>query len=497
MPDKTPVLTAQDYAERDPEGCGVVGVYNHPNAARLCHLGLYAMQHRGQESAGIAAFDGTRVNLHKGQGLVSEVFNEKALAELPGRTAIGHVRYSTTGSSALYNAQPLRANYRGGHMAVAHNGNLTNADELARALEANGAIFQSTTDSELIIHLIAQNRSGDFIDAMQTSFKRLRGAYSLTILRDDELYAVKDPFGFRPLCIGTLGEDSWVVASESCALDIMGATYLRELQPGEIISFRDGVVDRQAPVEPPGQAFCVFELIYYSRPDSIVANSNIYKFRKLLGAELAAEAPADADVVIAVPDSSNAAAVGYAAASGIPLEIGLVRSHYIGRTFIQPDQSQRDFSAKMKYNPVREVLAGKRVVVIDDSIVRGTTAKKIIAMIRDSGAKEIHMRITAPPWKYPCFYGIDTPDEENLLANRMTVEQMRAWLGVESLHFVSMDALMRAMPKTISYCTTCFTGHYTDGRPRRSTKHMHDAPAAEAAPMPHVSAGVREPEASC
>jgi amidophosphoribosyltransferase len=481
-------LTAADYAARLPEGCGVVGVYNHPDAARLCHLALYAMQHRGQESAGIAAYDGHRVNLHKGLGLVSEVFNDKVLATLTGNVAIGHVRYSTTGASAPYNAQPLRANYRGGHVAVAHNGNLTNADELARVLEANGAIFQSTTDSELLIHLLAQNRGSDFLESLQAGLKRLHGAFSMTMLRDDELYAIKDPHGFRPLCIGTLGEGSWIVASESCALDICGATYLRELTPGEVISFRKGEIDRHALLESPRQAFCIFELIYYSRPDSIAAGGTIYKFRKRLGEELAAEHPVKADVVIAVPDSSNAAALGYSQASGIPLEIGLVRSHYVGRTFIAPTQSQRDFGARMKYNPVREVLQGKRVVVVDDSIVRGTTSKKIIRMLRDCGAKELHFRVSAPPWKHPCFYGIDTPDEDQLLANRMTLDEMRDWMGVDSLGFVSIDGLLRAMPKTLGYCTTCFTGNYVDGRPRRSTKHMTTA-------KEHVAAGVREADA--
>jgi amidophosphoribosyltransferase len=465
-------LSAEDYARRLPEGCGVVGVYNHPDAARLCHLALYAMQHRGQESAGIASYSGERIHLHKGLGLVSELFNEKSLARLTGRNAIGHVRYSTTGASAAYNAQPLRANYRGGHMAVAHNGNLTNADELARALEANGAIFQSTTDSELLIHLMAQNRSNDFLDSLSASLKRLRGAYSMVMLRDEELYAIKDPHGFRPLCLGTLGENSWIVASESCALDIVGATFLRELTPGEALVFRNGEIDRVQVVESPGQSFCVFELIYYSRPDSLAAGSNIYKYRKRLGEELAREHPIDADVVIAIPDSSNAAAVGYSQASGIPLEIGLVRSHYIGRTFIQPTQEQRDFGAKMKYNPVREVLKDRRVVVVDDSIVRGTTSRKIARVLREAGAAELHFRISAPPWKHPCFYGIDTPDEDQLLANCMSLKEMTAWMEVESLGFVSMEGLMRAMPKTLGYCTTCFTGKYVDGRPRRSTKHM-------------------------
>ena len=476
-------FTAEDYANRIPEGCGVVGIYNHPQAAQLAYLALYSMQHRGQESAGIAAFDGTRINLHKGQGLVSEVFKPADVAKLPGNVAIGHVRYSTTGSSSLYNAQPLLANYRGGHICIAHNGNLTNADELARNLEANGAIFQSTTDSELLIHLIAQNRSESFDEALATSAKRLHGAFSMTLLRDGELYAIKDRFGFRPLCIGTLGENSWIVASESCALDIVGATFLRELQPGEVISFRDGDIDKQVMIEPAKPAAsCVFELIYYSRPDSIAAGTNIYKYRRRLGEELAREHPANADVVIAVPDSSNGAAVGFAAKSGIPMEFGLVRSHYVGRTFIKPDQSSRDFGAKMKYNTVREVIKDRRVVVVDDSVVRGTTAKKILRMIRDAGAKEIHFRVSAPPWKHPCFYGIDTPDEDQLLANQMTMEQMREYFEVDSLGFISVEGLMKAVPPTMSYCTTCFTGRYIDGRPRRSTKFLDGRPPEDDKP---------------
>jgi amidophosphoribosyltransferase len=460
-------FTAADIAARQPEGCGVVGVYNHPDAAQLVTLGLYSLQHRGQESAGVAVHDGHEMRLHKGLGLVSDVMTSSALDLLKGHVAVGHVRYSTAGGSRACNAQPLMANYRGGNMAVAHNGNLTNADELARALEANGAIFQSTADSELLIHLVAQNREEDFQQALVTALKRLHGAYSFAILRDDELWAVKDPHGFRPLCLGKLG-DGWAVASETCALDIMGATFLRELLPGEAMCFRnDGVEKFQAVTSANPPAFCVFELIYYSRPDSLAGNHSIYHYRLKLGEELAREAPANADVVISVPDSSNAAAIGYSRESGIPLELGLIRSHYVGRTFIAPEQATRDFGVKVKFNPVREALAGRRVVVVDDSIVRGTTSRKIIRLIREAGAREIHFRITAPPWRHPCFYGIDTPDESRLIANRMSVAEMADFLEVESLAFISMDGLMRAVPKTLSYCTSCFTGRYPDGRPRR------------------------------
>jgi len=461
-------IRASDFSARPKEGCGIVAVYNHPEAARLAALGLFALQHRGQESAGVASHDGERLYMHKGPGLVSEVFGANQWQGLKGKVAIGHVRYSTAGGTAPYNAQPLRANYRGGDIAVAHNGNLTNAEELARFLEANGAIFQSTTDSELVVHLIAQNREPDFRSALVKSLSKLHGAFSLCVLHNDEIYAVKDSFGFRPLCLGKL-DDAWVVASESCALDIMGAQLLREMKPGEGIRLRNGQPEKfQAlPFAAPA-ASCVFELIYYSRPDSIAANKSIYQYRLRLGEELAREHPAKADVVVAVPDSSNPAALGYSRAANVPLEIGLVRSHYIGRTFITPGQDTRMERVKMKFNPVREALAGKRVVLVDDSVVRGTTARKIVDLVRDAGAKEIHFRITAPPWRHPCVYGIDTPDEDLLLANQMDIEQMREYFGVDSLGFLSIEGLMRAVPPTMSYCTTCFTGLYPDGRPRVS-----------------------------
>ena len=468
-PESQRPLTAHDYAIRPPEGCGVFGVFGHPEAARLTALGLHALQHRGQESAGLAVTDGHTMQVHKGLGLVSEVFRPEQMDHLKGHAAIGHVRYSTTGSSSSRNAQPLMANHKGGSVAVSHNGNLTNAAELAEALEANGAIFQSTTDSELLLHLIAQNRENEFPKALASSLRRLHGAFSLLILREKELWAVRDSRAFRPLCLGSLG-DGWVVASESCALDIVGATWLRDLKAGEVVVFRESGIDTMFPLDPAPEASCVFELIYYSRPDSRVANSSIYEYRKRLGQELAIEHPVKADVVIAIPDSSTAAAVGFAREMKLPFEHGLVRSHYVGRTFIAPDQTKRDQGARLKYNPVREVLVGKRVAVVDDSIVRGTTSRKIVRMIRDAGAREVHLRISAPPWKYPCYYGIDTPEEDKLLAHQNTVEQMAAQLEVESLGFLSREALMRAVPATMSYCTACFTGRYPDQRPRRPSK---------------------------
>lgn len=463
-------LRAADYQTRPKEGCGVVAVYNHPDAARLTSLGLFALQHRGQESAGVASFDNGELHMRKGPGKVTEVFTPGTTDELKGKVAIGHVRYSTAGGTASYNAQPLRANYRGGHIAVAHNGNLTNAEELAESLERTGAIFQSTTDSELLVHLIAQNRSVNFKDALCQSLEQLHGAFCMVVLHNGELYAVKDSFGFRPLCLGKI-DDGWIVASESCALDIVGATFLREFHPGEGLRFSNGEPERfQALEQAPKPASCIFEIIYYSRPDSIVANKSVYHFRQRLGEELAIEHPADADVIVPVPDSSNPAAMGYSRQTGIPLEAGLLRSHYIGRTFITPGQNTRAQNVMLKFNTIKEVFRNKRVVMVDDSIVRGTTARKIMQMVRSAGAKEIHFRITAPPWKHPCYYGIDTPDEDLLIANNMTKEEMCEYFGIESIGFISPEAMMRCVPPTMQYCTSCFDGRYPDGRPRSSHK---------------------------
>jgi amidophosphoribosyltransferase len=452
-------------SEMPREECGVVAVYNHPEASKLTYLGLYALQHRGQESAGIVSSDGTRLHSYKNKGLVNDVFTPQALAGLPGSTAIGHVRYSTTGSSVAANAQPILANYRAGALAVAHNGNLTNADELRVELEENGAIFQSTTDTEVLIHLVAQSRDRDFDDALIASLNRLRGSYSMAILREDRLIAVRDPRGFRPLCLGKLG-DGYVVASESCALDIMNAQYLREIQAGEVITFANGVARSTKPFPAEKAAFCVFEYIYFSRPDSMaIAGKSVSELRNRLGEQLAIEQPAQADVVIAVPDSSVPAAIGFARQSGIPYDIGLVRSHYVGRTFIEPDQAIRDFGARIKYNPVRSVLQDKRVVVVDDSIVRGTTSRKIVNMIREAGAREIHFRVSAPPWKNPCYFGIDTPEADKLLAvTSPSVDEMCKYIGSDSLGFISPEGLYKIMPKNVSYCNACFTGEYPEGQ---------------------------------
>ena len=446
------------------EECGIVAVVNHAEAAKLCYLGLYALQHRGQESAGIVANDAGRMRCHKSSGLVADVFTPDVLAQLPGADAIGHVRYSTTGSSVEANAQPIVANYKGGTLALAHNGNLTNADELRRELEERGAIFQTTTDTEIIVHLIAQMATNDFEEALRLSLMRLRGAYSLVVQREDRVYAIKDPRGFRPLCIGKLG-DGYVVASESCAMDIMNAEYLRELAPGEVLTFRDGQVASSRPFPPAEQAFCVFEYIYFSRPDSMAHYRSVSELRHQLGEQLAEEHPAKADVVIAVPDSSTPAAIGYSKRSGIPYDIGLIRSHYVGRTFIEPDQAIRDFGARIKYNPVRSVLQDKSVVVVDDSIVRGTTSRKIVNLLRGAGAREIHFRITAPPWRNPCYFGVDTPEPDKLVAARVdSVEEIRKFVAADSLGFISVDGLLKVMPKTLQYCTACFTGRYPEGQ---------------------------------
>lgn len=469
IPDEAEELDEAGFAREMPgEECGVVAVYNHPEAAKLTYLALYALQHRGQEAAGITSVDEAgRLYTHKGAGLVADIFTPEVLNGLPGRSAIGHVRYSTTGASVQNNGHPIVANFRGTTLAVAHNGNLTNANLLRAELEERGAIFQSTTDTECLIHLIAQaGPQVSFEDALHQSLARLRGAYSFVIARPDRLVAARDPLGFRPLVLGKLG-DGYVVASESCAFDLLNAQYLREVQPGEVLTFTEGICRSARPLPPAEPAFCIFEYIYFSRPDSLGGSGarTIMELRNRLGEQLAIECPAEADVVIAVPDSSVPAAIGYARRSGIPYDIGLVRSHYVGRTFIEPDQKLRDFGARIKYNPVRGVLHGKRVVVVDDSIVRGTTSRKIVSMIRDAGAREVHFRVSAPVWKNPCYFGIDTPERAKLLgATSEGVEQIRQFIQSDSLGFVSVEGLLKAMPKTKGYCLACFTGQYPEGQ---------------------------------
>ncbi len=457
--------------------CGIVGVFGCPEAAKLSYLALYALQHRGQESAGIVSSDGRRLRMHKEGGLVADVFTQETLDNLVGNSAIGHVRYSTTGSNSHINAQPLVVNYHEGPLAVAHNGNLTNADTLRTKLEARGAIFQTATDSEIVLHLIAHAQASDFHEALTLSILRLRGAYSAVMLRPDRLIAVRDPQGIRPLVLGKLPNGGNVVASETCAMDIMDAEYVREIEPGEILTITEDGLSSDRPFAKAETAYCVFENIYFSRPDSMDASGrSIYDLRVGLGRELVKEHPVEADVVIGVPDSAIPAAIGYAHESGIPFELGLIRNHYIGRTFIEPEQSIRDFGAKIKYNTVRGVLEGKRIVVVDDSIVRGTTCRKIVKMLRGAGAKEVHVRSSAPPLLHPCYYGVDTPSYEELVAAQNSVAAIAEQIDADSLGYLSIDGLRRVMPGHQPYCLACFDGNYVVGKPDDGfTKNIMEA----------------------
>lgn len=440
--------------------CGVFGVYGHPEAAKITYLGLHSLQHRGQESAGICTMENGRLYNHKRMGLVADIFDEEAFKQLPGKEAIGHVRYSTTGSSQLRNAQPIAVEYARGNMAIAHNGNLVNARRLRDELEARGSIFASTVDSEVIVHLIARSEHHTLLENLIESLKEVRGAYSLLILSDDGLLGMRDPNGFRPLCIGKL-EGAWVLASETCAFDIIDATYVRDVEPGEIVLINESGLVSIKPFEKTTHAMCIFEYIYFARPDSRIFNTSVQKVRKRLGHILAQEAYVEADVVVPVPDSSNMAATGYAEESKIPYEMGLIRNHYIGRTFIEPDQTIRDFGARLKYNPVRESVEGKRVILIDDSIVRGTTMRKIIKMLRNAKAKEVHLRITSPPIISPCFYGMDFPSRKELIAATHTLEEIKTYMRVDSIQYLSVEGMMKAVEGTPQgHCTSCFTAKY-------------------------------------
>ena len=450
------------------EECGVVAIYGNPEASKLAYLSLYALQHRGQESAGIAASNGERVELHKGMGLVSDLFTGDVLARLPGSLAIGHTRYSTTGDSALLNAQPIMVECNKGKIALAHNGNITNAHEVHAQLEQQGSIFQTTSDTEVIVHLIARSREQTLADAMADSLRRIEGAFSLVMLTPDRIFAARDPRGFRPLVMGRISgqaahaADAIVFASETCAFDLIGATYEREVKPGELVIVGpEGVHSRFYAAQQP-QSNCIFEHVYFSRPDSIVFDRAVQQTRDAMGRQLALESPVDADIVVPVPDSGMTAAMGFAQQSGIPIQIGLIRNHYVGRTFIEPEQRVRDFGVKLKLNPVRHVLEGKRVVLIDDSIVRGTTSKKIVRMVRDAGAKEVHMRISCPPTISPCFYGVDTPSKNQLIAANKSVEEIREYIKADSLAYLSLEGLRKAAGEgeEPSYCTACYTGKY-------------------------------------
>lgn len=441
--------------------CAVFGIYGHKEAANLAYLGLYALQHRGQEGSGIVSGDGEHVYVEKGLGLVSDIYTKQVLRRLPGHMAIGHNRYSTAGGTHSKNVQPLTVNFALGNMGLAHNGNLINAGMLRNELEAYGAIFQSSTDSEVIIHLIAHSRADTLLSRIIDALNRVRGAFSVVIVTDNGIIAAKDPYGLRPLCLGRLRE-SWLVASETCAFDLIGAEYHREVQPGELLVLNEKGMTSYHPFTKTRSAMCVFEYVYFARPDSKIFGGNaVYQTRKALGRQLAKESPATADIVIPVPDSGVPAALGYAEGAGIPFEHGLIRNHYVGRTFIEPEQSIRHFGVKIKLNAVPEILGGKRVVVVDDSIVRGTTSRKIVKMVRQAGAREVHMRISSPPIVSPCFYGIDTPTKRELIGSSHTIQEIKKYITADSLGYLSLEGMLNAAPGTPDqYCNACFTERY-------------------------------------
>ncbi|HEX9020093.1 MAG TPA: amidophosphoribosyltransferase [Nitrospirota bacterium] len=441
------------------EECGVFGIFGHPDAANLTYLGLYALQHRGQESAGIVSSDGKRLFGERSMGLVADIFDEERIKKLPGHMAIGHNRYSTTGESSTINIQPLLVNFALGGLAVAHNGNLVNAGILKDELEAYGSIFVTTTDTEVIVHLIAQSRAATLLERIVDALGHVQGSYSLLILTEGQLIAVRDPNGFRPLSLAEF-DGAYAVASETCAFDLIEATYIRDIAPGEMVVIDSNGIHSSFPFKPAEPSHCIFEFIYFARPDSMVFGQNVYSIRKEFGRQLARETGVPADVVIPVPDSGVPAALGYAEEAGIPFDTGLIRNHYVGRTFIEPRQAIRHFGVKIKLNPVKDALRGKRVVVVDDSIVRGTTSKKIIKMIRNAGATEVHLRISSPPTTYPCFYGIDMPTRQELIASSHSIEEIRKYLTADSLGYISMDGLQKVVPDRMEYCAACFDGDY-------------------------------------
>jgi amidophosphoribosyltransferase len=446
--------------------CGVFGVFGHAEAANLAYLGLYALQHRGQESAGIVSSDGGELHAHRAMGEVEEIFIPSVLAQLPGDLAIGHTRYPTAGDKALLNAQPIMVDCNKGKIALGHNGNLTNAAEWRRKLEHRGSIFQTNSDTEVIVHLIARSQARNLSGALGDALNQVEGAYSLLVLTPDELYAVRDPRGFRPLVLGRLAAtetagETWLVASETCAFDLLNAQYVREIEPGEMVRIsKSGIESIHFAPEKPRQ-HCIFEHVYFARPDSTVFGKSVNASREALGRVLAREHPVEADIVVPVPDSGVPAAVGYALESGIPFHLGLIRNHYIGRTFIEPSQAIRNFGVKLKLNPVRGLIEGKRVILVDDSIVRGTTSRKIVRMVREAGAKEVHVRISCPPTISPCYYGVDTPTKEELIASSNTPEEICRYLGADSLGYVSLPALRQAVGDADgAFCTACYTGVY-------------------------------------
>lgn len=451
----------QDISSYPKHECGVCGIFGHQDSAKLTYFGLYALQHRGQESAGIVSSDGSRVNSHKDMGLVPDVFSESILQNLPGHLSIGHVRYSTTGASNITNAQPLMVTHKGTTLAVAHNGNLVNSIELRHDLEEKGSIFQTTMDSEVVLHLMARTAHLGLEKALWESFSSLKGAYSILLMTQDTMVAVRDPNGFRPLCLGKISNGGWVVASETCALDLIEAQYVRDIKPGEVLIITKDEMLSLFPWPKRNTSFCIFEQVYFARPDSDIFGINVYETRKKMGEILARECPIEGDFVMPFPDSGNYAAIGYSQASGIPLEFGVIRNHYVGRTFIQPTQSMRDFNVRVKLNPVRSILKGKKVIIIEDSVIRGTTGKSRVRSLRDAGVKEVHMMVSCPPTRHACYYGIDFPSTDQLVASNNSTEQIAQHLGLDSIYYLSKEGLVEATGLTKEdYCLACFDGNY-------------------------------------
>jgi amidophosphoribosyltransferase len=454
--------------------CGIIGVSNHKEASNIAFLGLYALQHRGEEAAGIASYDGKDIHITKNKGLVADAFDEQSLSNLKGTTAIGHCRYSTTGSSNYKNIQPFLVTHKNRPIAVSHNGNLTNTESLYQKLEEDGSIFQTSMDSEIIVHLLAKTRNGDMKKWFINVLTQLKGAFSLVFLIEDVLVGARDPQGFRPLCLGKI-DGSYILASESCALDLTHAEFIREIEPGEVIFIKDGKIES---VYLPGRekekkSYCIFENIYFARPDSDIFGENVYQVRKRLGAQLAREFPVkDVDFAMSIPDSGNYAALGYAKELGLPYEVGIIRNHYIGRTFIQPSQFLRDFRVRVKLNPIKSVLKGKNIVIIEDSIVRGTTSRGRVDGLRKAGAKKIHMRISCPPIKSPCFYGIDFPSKQELIASNKSTKEIADFIKVDSLEYLSIEGMLSVMKNSEDYCDACFTGNYPVSVPTNKSKYL-------------------------
>lgn len=460
----------QDYPKHY---CGVFGIFGHPNAAELTYYGLYALQHRGQESAGIVSSDGRQFRTHKGMGLVSQIFNGDVLHGLVGNMAVGHTRYSTTGASHLRNAQPLTVDCARGQIAIAHNGNLTNASQLREELENRGSIFQTTVDSEIILHLMAQPNINGHGNNLIETVRRIEGAFSLVIMTENELIGVRDPHGFRPLCIGKV-DDAYVLSSETCALDLIHAKFVRDVEPGEIVIInQEGIKSIQAYPEQERRAFCIFEYVYFARPDSTITNRNVYKVRVEMGRQLARENAVDADIVVPVPDSGNYAALGYSLETGIPYEIAFIRNHYVGRSFLQPSQLIRDFNVRVKLNLIPELVKGKRVIIVDDSIVRGTTCKTRVNTLKEAGATEVHVRVSCPPHMHPCVYGIDFPDRNKLMAANYSLDDIRKYLNADSLAYLSQDGMVNATGlKKESFCMACYDGDYPVPYDPKVDKHI-------------------------